>query len=232
MAVPLVVNWRAGPRQARLLFVRVVRSVISAGFARLRNGATSTVRRGSSDREVLVGQDDDSAPVQMFCGDCGSKTVEGDHFCRVCGPGQLPASALNPDAAVAQEEPKPAPEELPMAGAVQSAPSLKAVSPIVLHGQPVEKPLYCNHNASERATRGAETQYGSETCTDCRLPYAPASPGPRLRPAVSPTAARQNWFIRHMISTIITAVAAVIASNLVLTVGKVAAKGNELKGSQ
>ena len=92
-----------------LLFVRVVRSVISAGFARLRNGATSTVRRGSSDREVLVGQDDDSAPVQMFCGDCGDcgdKSVEGDHTCRVCGPGQLPASALNPDAAVAREEPK------------------------------------------------------------------------------------------------------------------------------
>ena len=70
-AVPLVVSWRAGPRHARLPFVRVVRSVISAGFARLRNGATSTVRRGSSGREVLVGQDDDSAPVQMSCGDRG-----------------------------------------------------------------------------------------------------------------------------------------------------------------
>jgi len=171
-----------------------------------------------------VGQDDDSAPVQMFCGDCGSKSVEGDHFCRVCGPGQLPASALNPDAAVAREEPKLPPEEPPVAGAVHSAPSLKAVSPIVLHGQPVEKPLYYNHNASERAIRGAETQYGSATCTDSKLPYAPASPGSRLRPAVSPTVARQDWFIRHMIFTIITVVAAVTASILVvtfvLTVGK------------
>jgi hypothetical protein len=198
MAAPLVVNWRAGPRQARLPFVRVVRSVISAGFARLRNGATSTVRRGSSDREVLVGHDDDSAPVQMFCGDRGSKSVEGEHFCRVRGPGQLPASAWNPDAVVAREEPKLPPEKPPVAGAVQSGPSVKAVSPIVLLGQPVEKPLYGNHNASERAIRGAQTHYGSETCTDSNLPYAPASPGPRLRPAVSPTVARQNAFIRHI----------------------------------
>ena len=183
-----------------------------------------------------MGQDDDSAPVQMFCGDRGSKSVEGDHFCRVCGRGQLPASALNPDAAVARVEPKLAPEEPPVAGAVQSAPSVKAVSPIVLHGQPVEKPLYCNDNASERAIHGAETHYGSETCTDSRLPYAPGSPGSRLRPTVSPTVARQDCFIRHMISPLITAVAAVIASILVvtfvLTVGKVCATGNELRGSR
>ena len=123
-----------------------------------------------------------------------------------------------------------------MAGAVQSAPSVKAVSPIVLHGQPVEKPWYCNHNASERAIRGAQTHYGSETCTDSNLPYAPASPGPRLRPAVSPTVARQDAFIRHMMSPIITAGAAVIASILVvtfvLTVGKGCATGNQLRGSR
>ena len=183
-----------------------------------------------------MGQDDDSAPVQMFCGDCGSKTVEGDHFCRVCGPGQLPASALNPDAAVAREEPKLAPEEPPVAGPVHSAPPVKAVSPMVLHGQPVEKAWYGNHNASERAIRGAQTHYGSKTCTDSRLPDAPASPGSRLRPAVSPTVARQDAFIRHMLSTLITAVAAVIASILVvtfvLTVGKVCATGNEPRGSR
>ena len=183
-----------------------------------------------------MGQDDDSAPVQMFCGDCGSKSVEGDHFCRVRGPGQLPASALNPDAAVAREEPKLPPEEPPLAGAVHSAPSSKATSPIVPLGQPVEKAWYCNHNASERAIRGAQTHYGSETCTDSRLPYAPGSPGSRLRPTVSPTVARQDCFIRHMISPLITAVAAVIASILVvtfvLTVGKVCATGNELEGSR
>ena len=123
-----------------------------------------------------------------------------------------------------------------MAGAVHSAPSVKATSPIVLHGQPVEKPWYGNHNASERAIRGAQTHYGPKTYADSKLPYAPGSPGPRLRPAVSPTVARQDAFIRHMIFTIISAVAAVIASILVgsfvLTVGKVSATGNELKGSR
>jgi hypothetical protein len=183
-----------------------------------------------------VGQDDDSAPVQMSCGDRGDKSVEGDHFCRVRGPGQLPASALNPDAAVAREEPKLAPEESPVAGAVQSGPSVTATSPMVLLGQPVEEPWYGNHNASDRAIRGAQTHYGSATCTDSRLSYAPGSPGPRLRPAVSPTVARQDCFICHMISPLISAVAAVIASILVvtfvLTVGKVCATGNGLRGSR
>jgi len=46
---------------------------------------------------------------------------------------------------------------------------------------------------------------------------------------------RQNWFIRHTIFTIMTAVAVVVIASIlvvtfVLTVGKVSAKGNDLQG--
>ena len=50
--------------------------------------------------------------------------------------------------------------------------------------QPAEKPSYCRHSPSERGALGRYGQDGSEICIGCRLPYAPGSPGPGLRPAV------------------------------------------------
>lgn len=93
----------------------------------------------------------------MFCGNCGSKAVEGNRFCSTCGQAQRPASASESD----------------VAEAVESSPP---VDQTVLVTQPGEKPLYCTHSASERNMLGVDRQHGSETCRGCRLPYFSTDP--------------------------------------------------------
>src|ERR1035437_5078678 len=98
----------------------------------------------------------------MFCGNCGSKAVEGNRFCSTCGQALRPASASESGAAEAVEYTPPVDQAVPVT-------------------QPGEKPLYCTHSASERNMLGVDRQHGSETCLGCKLPYAPGSPGSRLR---------------------------------------------------
>jgi hypothetical protein len=126
----------------------------------------------------------------MFCGNCGSKTIAGNHFCVACGQAQNPASALESVAAPVLGEPETPANESIAAEAVESAPPVNVTAragvPVT---QPGEKPLYCRHSPSERTMLGVDRQHGSETCLGCKLPYLPGSPNSRLG-AVAQTTTR------------------------------------------
>jgi Interferon-induced transmembrane protein len=122
----------------------------------------------------------------MFCGNCGTKSVEGDRFCIRCGREQSPTSTSQSIAAPLLERPEP-PAELTNAVkvATNAPPVDRTVSATVTLVKPAEKPLYCRHSPSQRSDLGGYGQDGSEICMGCRLPYAPGSPGSGLHGAAA-----------------------------------------------
>src|ERR1035437_46820 len=114
---------------------------------------------------------------RMFCRNCGSKTLVGDHFCSTCGQAQRSPSATESVTVPVLLEESETPD-------VESRAVDQAARAEVPLTQPGEKPLYCRHSPSQRGALGGYWQDGSEICMGCRLPYAPGSPGSGLRPAV------------------------------------------------
>lgn len=138
----------------------------------------------------------------MFCGNCGSKAIEGNLFCVTCGQAQHSDSASESAAGPALEEPETPAEESNLAEAVSSAAPVDRTVPVK---QPGEQSLFCRHSPSERTTLGVDTTDGSEICRGCKLSYAPGSPGSGLRPAVSPTVptsvlGKRPLYCRHSLS--------------------------------
>jgi hypothetical protein len=138
----------------------------------------------------------------MFCGNCGSKAVEGDLFCVTCGQAQHSESALEPGARPVPAEPKTPSEE---SNPTESVPSAAPVDRTIPVTQSAEKPVYCRHSPSERSLLGAVMQQGSQICLGCRRPYAPGSPSsgigrdtsdPKI---VGPAVTRTNWFLRNKV---------------------------------
>jgi Interferon-induced transmembrane protein len=140
----------------------------------------------------------------MFCGNCGSKSIEGDHFCITCGREQSPTPA-------AQSLPAPHLERQPaeMTSAVKvatSAPPVdRTVSPTITLVKPAERLVYCTHSPAQRSDLGGYALQGSEVCMGCRLPYAPGSPGSGLHGTVNPTVtltqpAERPAYCRHSTS--------------------------------
>ena len=113
----------------------------------------------------------------MFCRNCGSKTLVGDHFCSTCGQAQRSPSATESVTVPVLLEESETPD-------VESRAVDQAARAEVPLTQPAEKPLYCRHSPFVRRALGRYRQDGSEICMGCRLPYAPGSPGSGLRPAV------------------------------------------------
>ena len=113
----------------------------------------------------------------MFCRNCGSKTLVGDHFCTTCAQAQRSPSATESVTVPVLLEESETPD-------VESRAVDQAARAEVPLTQPAEKPSYCRHSPSERGALGRYGQDGSEICMGCRLPYAPGSPGSGLRPAV------------------------------------------------
>src|ERR1035437_832286 len=114
----------------------------------------------------------------MFCGNCGSKAVEGDRFCVACGREQRQASGSQSMSVLVLEKP-----DTPAGGAlaVDKVDSARPVHQMARSGvpaeEPAEKPLYCRHSPAQRSDLGRYGQDGSQICMGCRLPYAPGSPG-------------------------------------------------------
>jgi Interferon-induced transmembrane protein len=111
----------------------------------------------------------------MFCGNCGSTAVEGDHYCVRCGREQGPTSTSRPMGAP--------PSGGPGSPAEMTNPAKVATGATATLVKSVERPLYCRHSPSERSALGRQGQDGSEICTGCQRPYAPGSPGSGLRSA-------------------------------------------------
>src|ERR1035437_10378334 len=106
----------------------------------------------------------------MFCRNCGSKTLVGDHFCSTCGQAQRSPSATESVTVPVLLEESETPD-------VESRAVDQAARAEVPLTQPAEKPLYCRHSPSERGGLGSYWQAGpSEICMGCRLPYGPGSP--------------------------------------------------------
>ena len=135
----------------------------------------------------------------MFCGNCGSKAVEGNRFCIKCGREQSPTSASQSLAVPLLRGPEPA--EIARAVTVDSSPPLvdRTASAAVTLAAPAERPVYCRHSPAQRSALGRD---GSETCLGCGLPYAPGSPGSGVRLTIKPTAtlaapAERPVYCRH-----------------------------------
>jgi|SRR5665647_545688 len=143
----------------------------------------------------------------MFCGNCGSKSVEGDLFCVRCGREQPPISPSQSLAASLLEQPEPAAQMINAVKLASSAPPVnRTVSANDTLARPAERPMYCRHSPSERSTLGRQGQDGSEVCTGCGLAYAPGSPGSGLRGSAGDptrmTSAPPNHFTWAILSLI------------------------------
>jgi|GEM_PF-1338044 len=114
----------------------------------------------------------------MFCGSCGTKSVEGDRFCISCGREQLPTSKSQLLVAPLLDGPEPPAEMTDVVEVATSAPPVaRTLSATVTLAKPDEKRVYCRHSPSERGVLRRYEQDGSKLCTGCGLPYAPGSPG-------------------------------------------------------
>jgi hypothetical protein len=116
----------------------------------------------------------------MFCGNCGSKVVEGNLFCVTCGRAQPPASPLKSIAGLVLEERRTPAEASIALKAVESASPMDVTARTgVSATQLGAKPLYCRHSRFQRAGLGVDREHGSEICLGCKLPYSPGSPNSR-----------------------------------------------------
>jgi hypothetical protein len=116
----------------------------------------------------------------MFCGNCGTKTVEGNLFCVTCGRAQRPASGLTSVSGPVLEEPRTPAEESIALKPAEGAPPMDVTARIgVSATQPGQEPLYCTHRRSQRTALGVDREHGSEICLGCKLPYLPGSPNSR-----------------------------------------------------
>jgi hypothetical protein len=113
----------------------------------------------------------------MFCGNCGSESVEGNHYCTTCGREQSPTPAAKSLVASQSEGPKPPATTTAVRLATSTPPADRTVNSTVALAKPAERPVYCRHSPSERSTLRRYEQDGTELCTGCKLPYAPGSPG-------------------------------------------------------
>jgi hypothetical protein len=117
----------------------------------------------------------------MFCGNCGSKVVEGNVFCVTCGRAQHSPSVTESVAVPMSVEGSKTPDV-----------EFRAVHPAASAGvpvtQPAEKPLYCRHSSSERTKLGMDMYHGSDICMGCRLPFSPDSPNSGMRPSIGRSA--------------------------------------------
>jgi hypothetical protein len=116
----------------------------------------------------------------MFCGNCGTKTVEGNLFCVTCGRAQPPASPLKSIAGLVLEERRTPAEESIALKPVEGAPPMDVTARTgVSATQPGQEPLYCRHSRFQRTALGVDREHGSEICLGCKLPYLPGSPNSR-----------------------------------------------------
>jgi hypothetical protein len=116
----------------------------------------------------------------MFCGNCGTKTVEGHRFCVTCGRAQRPASGLTSVSGPVLEEPRTPAEESIALKPVEGAPPMEVTARTgVSATQPGQEPLYCTHRRYRRTMIGVDREHGSEICLGCKLPYSPGSPNSR-----------------------------------------------------
>jgi hypothetical protein len=108
----------------------------------------------------------------MFCGNCGSKVVEGDRFCVACGRAQSSSSGSQSMSVLAREGLETPAERPLLAVQAESAPIVDQMAtervPVAQAG---EKPSYCRHSLNERYDYGVDREHGSETCLGCGLPY-------------------------------------------------------------
>ena len=89
----------------------------------------------------------------MFCGNFGTESVEGDHFCIACGRAQSPTQ---PAQSLPAPHSKRPPAEM-VKPATNAATVERTVSAAVTSVNPGERPVYCRHSLSERAhARGRE----------------------------------------------------------------------------
>ena len=112
----------------------------------------------------------------MFCGNCGSKGVEGKRFCATCGQENGPVST---------SEFVAVPVLLDRSETVAGGPQLDPASGTRAQGaEPGEMPSYCRHSAKERGMLGIDMHHGSDVCLGCKLPYSPESSDSRFGSAV------------------------------------------------
>ena len=70
----------------------------------------------------------------MFCSNCGTKAVQGNFFCTMCGQALDPALPVKPAAIPALEEPSKPAEQSVAAEAGASAPPVDQTIPVALGG--------------------------------------------------------------------------------------------------
>jgi hypothetical protein len=128
----------------------------------------------------------------MFCGNCGSKAVEGDRFCVACGRAQRSSPSSESIAVMVLEKPEaPVGESIADDTVENLQPMDQTASAGTRQAQAAGKPSYCKHSANERTSYGVDRRHGSEICLNCELPYFPGSPLSVLGPPGSVRAVAQ-----------------------------------------